>query len=89
MSHITPSSIQVNYPSGAYNTLVKPNIVHLTFKVHGGETEMSAIICGNLTLESTIKGIIDEYSILDKFYIGFLDNYTKVQIKKYQGIISH
>lgn len=59
-------------------------LIGLTFKLFDKEEEVSAIIRGDLSMESTMKDVIDEYSIKDDLLISDIEK-CKFLIKKKSG----
>jgi len=64
--------------------VASPKIVGLTFKKHNYDDEISAIINGNLSQQSTMSEVIEDYSIADDLMIHDLMS-SKFLIKKKNG----
>ena len=62
----------------------KRKLIGLTFKLFKKEEEFSAIIKGNLSMNSSMKDVIDEYSITDYLFISDTKK-CKFLIKKTTG----
>ena len=80
---LPPSSFTITNTT-ASSPWKKRKLIALTFKVFEKEEEFSAIIKGNLSMDSSMKDVIDEYSITDYLSISDLSK-CKFLIKKTSG----